>query len=297
VHVVFSYWSASWPALGAYLVIAGAHLTGLRRLAQTGRDLRNQALTFQGGLLLALLTLVSPLGYWSDVYLWIRGVQFLLLAVVSTGLIVLGAPWTPLRAAFTGRPGSSGGTDGATQPVPTDRGAATRKPWLTARPGLAVIVAIVAWLVWELPALTDALRTSAALTTVCHVTYLAAGLLFWLQLVGSRPLATWTTPLRRVRLVVSTTVAFTILGMVLVFSSHGVYPAYAGAAHDVMTVLDDQQLAGAVIWMGSLPPLITAGVALLLRWLSEEESAELSAGFDRLLTPRKDAWSVRPGSR
>jgi cytochrome c oxidase assembly factor CtaG len=61
----------------------------------------------------------------------------------------------------------------------------------------------------------------------------------------------------------------------------------------VMTVLDDQQLSGAVLWMGMLPPLITAGVALLMRWLSEEESA----GLDRLLTPRKSAWSARPGIR
>jgi putative membrane protein len=297
VHVLLSNWSASWPTLAGYLVIAGAHLTGLRRLREPGRDRRNQALVFQGGLLLALLALVSPLGHWSDVYLWLRGVQFLLLALVATGLMVLGAPWTPLRAAFARRPDTSQPTGGPTQPVPADRGTATRKSWLTARPGLAVLTADVVFVVWQVPALVDAARTSAALTTLCHVTYLAAGLLFWLQLIGSRPVATWTTPLRRVRLVVSTTVAFTILGMVLVFSSHGVYPAYAGAAHHVMTVLDDQQLAGAVIWMGSLPPLITAAVALLLRWLNEEESAELSAGFDKLLTPRKDAWSVRPGIR
>ena len=64
-----------------------------------------------------------------------------------------------------------------------------------------------------------------------------------------------------------------------------------------MTVLDDQQLAGAVYWMGMLPPLLVAAVAVLTRWLSEEESAELSAGLDRLLTPRKDAWSARPGMR
>jgi putative membrane protein len=297
VPAAFSHWSASWPAIICYLVVAGAHLTGLRRLREPGRELRDQALVFQGGLLLALLALVSPLGYWSDVYLWLRGLQFLLLAVVSTGLVVLGAPWTALRAAFARRSITPAPAGSRTQPVFSDRNAAARKPWLLARPRLAVLVANAAWLVWELPALSDAARTSAVLATACHVTYLAAGLLFWLQLAGSRPLAPWTTPLRRVRLVVGTAVAFTILGMVLVFGSSAVYPAYAGAAHHVMTVLDDQQLAGAVIWMGSLPPLITAAVALLLRWLNEEESAELSAGFDRLLTPRKDAWSVRPGIR
>ena len=40
-----------------------------------------------------------------------------------------------------------------------------------------------------------------------------------------------------------------------------------------MTVLDDQQVGGAVLWMGMLPPLIIAAVALLMRWMSDEESA------------------------
>ena len=59
-------------------------------------------------------------------------------------------------------------------------------------------------------------------------------------------------------------------------------------------MLDDQQLSGAVLWMGMLPPLIIAGVALMMQWLSDEESAELSAGLDRLLTPRRHGWPSRP---
>ena len=80
------------------------------------------------------------------------------------------------------------------------------------------------------------------------------------------------------------------------------YPAYANAAHHVMTVLDDQQLAGAVLWMGMLPAVIPAAVAVLLRWLNDEESAALSAGLDRLLTQpdpaqRGSAWPSRPRFR
>ena len=40
--------------------------------------------------------------------------------------------------------------------------------------------------------------------------------------------------------------------MVLVFGYGVLYPGYANPAHHVMTVLDDQQLAGAVLWMGML---------------------------------------------
>jgi cytochrome c oxidase assembly factor CtaG len=85
--------------------------------------------------------------------------------------------------------------------------------------------------------------------------------------------------------------------MVLVFGNGVLYPAYANHWHHLMTVLDDQQLSGAVLWMGMLPALIIVAVSLLMSWLSEEESAELSAGLDRLLTPRKSAWSARPGIR
>jgi cytochrome c oxidase assembly factor CtaG len=279
VEVAFSHWSASWPALAAYAVVAAAHLLGLRRLASGGLtpELRRQALIFQGGLLLALLALVSPFGYWSGVFLWVRAVQFLLLAVAATGLMVLGAPWRPLG-----------------WPRRSQRGGPR---WLMARPVAVVVVANAIWIGWQFPVPFDAVRTSSAVALAYHATCLAAGLAYWLQLIGSQPLEPAATALRRLGMVIGSVVAMTVLGMVLVFGSAVLYPAYAGPAHHVMTLLDDQQLSGAVLWMGMLPPLIIVAVALLMRWLSDEESAELTADLDRLLTPRKNAWSARPGIR
>ena len=95
-------------------------------------------------------------------------------------------------------------------------------------------------------------------------------------------------------MVIGSVAASTVFGMMLVFGSGVLYPAYANSAHHVMSVLDDQQLAGAVWWMGILPPMIIAAVALMMEWLRDEESAELSAGLDRLLTPRRHGWPSRP---
>ncbi len=152
----------------------------------------------------------------------------------------------------------------------------------------------LAWLGWQLPVLFDAARGSSGLALAEHVSYIGLGVLFWLQLFGSRPLSPTAGVLRRLAFVVGTVIVTTILGMILVFGNGVSYPVYAGAAHHVMTVLDDQQLSGAVLWMGSLPPLIVAGVALLIQWLNNEETAELSAGLDRLITPRNNAWPSRP---
>jgi cytochrome c oxidase assembly factor CtaG len=307
-HPGFWHWLADWPALACYAVIAAAHLTGLARLRAAGgfsRERRQQALAFQSGLVLALLALVSPIGYLSEIYIWVRALQFLLLAMVATGLMVLGAPWQPLRLAVRpdrsptrSQPTPAGGPESARdRRVPGIEGSGTGSAWLFARPGVAIVVVNAVWLAWQLPGPFDAVRTSGLVALACHLTCTLAGIVFWLQLIGSRPLSPVASPLRRLALIGGTAAASTVLGMVLVFGSNVQYPAYAGPAHHLMTVLDDQQLSGAVLWMGFLPPLVFVAVALLMRWFSEEESAELSAGLDRLLTPRKDGWSARPGIR
>jgi putative membrane protein len=315
MNIALTHWSATWPVLVGYAAVAGAQLYGLRILlaenamasgAMAARDapgggagrleLQREAAIFQVGLLAVLLALVSPVAYWSNVYIWVRGIQDLLLVFVAPALIVLGAPWSALRRCWPGGD-ASGGRFGDGDRVGAGGERLPRVPGLLAWPVAITVAFNVIWLGWHLPVLFDLARTSSAVGFVEHAMCLGAGIAFWLQLIGSRPCSPSAAPLRRVALVVGTVIAGTILGMVLVFGSSVLYPAYGGAAHHVMTVLDDQQLAGAVLWMGMLPPLIIAAVALLLRWLGDEESAELSAGLDRLLTQRKSSWPSRPGLR
>jgi cytochrome c oxidase assembly factor CtaG len=286
-----AHWSASYPVLAGYLLAAVAHLAGLRRLHAAGlsQAQRREAAVCQFGLLTIALALVSPVGYWSDVYIWVRAVQMLMVAIVGPGLVVLGAPWQAFGMLL--RPG-------ATAPAAAAGGSAAARtghvPFLLAMPVAAVVVSNAAFLCWQVPALFDLARANSAVALAEHACYIGAGLLFWLQLITSGTLDGPAAPLRRIALLVGTAGVFTVAGMALVFGSGAVYPGYANAAHHVMTVLDDQQLSGAVLWMGSLPPFIIAGIALAMRWLSSEESAELPAGLDRLLTPRKNGWPSRP---
>jgi putative membrane protein len=292
VEADLSHWSASWAALIGCGAAAALQLAGWRKLRATaGKAQRQQALLFYSGLLVLLIGLVSPVGPLSGVYLWVRALQGLLIGIVGPGMIVLGAPWTAFRLAFSR--GAGPAPAAPAESASADRGAVRRR-WVTAWPVAAVVLANAVWLVWQFPVLTDAARGSVGLALLEHVTFIAAGLLFWLQLISSGPLRQQTTPLRRVALVVGTVAAWTVFGMMLVFGSGVLYPGYLNSAHHLMTVLDDQQLSGAVWWMGILPPMIVAAVALMMQWLNDEESAELSAGLDRLLTPRRHGWPSRP---
>lgn len=289
---MIAHWSASWPVLIGYLVVVGWHLTGLHRLTAGANpggsssvsrtELRREAALFHLGLLVVTLALAGPLGYASTVYISVRALQTLLLAVIGPGLIVLGAPWPAFRQLL--RPRRGGPAEGKTNPVPR---------WVS-RPVVAVVVCNVVVVGWQVPGLYDPARASSALALAEHASYVAAGLLLWLQLISSRPMSAPGSPLRRAGLLVGTAIVWAVLGMVLVFGHSVLYHGYANSAHHLMTVLDDQQLSGAVLWMGILPAAIIAGVSLLKQWLDNEESADLSAGLDRLLAPRRGGWPSRP---
>jgi len=162
---------------------------------------------------------------------------------------------------------------------------------------LTVIAFNVAWCGWHLPALYDGALRYPVVYAAEVVSYLGLGVAFWLQLIGSRPLSPALAPLRRVALVAGTVIVSTVLGMVLVFGSGLAYPGYAGPGHRVLSVVYDQQTGGAVLWMLVLPAYVTVGVALLIRWLKDEEDQALASGLDRLLKPAKPAWPSRPGLR
>jgi putative membrane protein len=294
-----SHWTAVWPALVGCAVIACVHLTGVRRLTAVGRpppggqldsrvaNLGLEALAFQAGLLAVLLAVVTPVGYWSGVYIWVRSMQDLLLAVVAPSLIVLGAPWRPLSAGIRlpRRPAERAASGGQ-----------AAAGWWLARPAGATAAFSVIWLGWHLPALYDAGATNAAVRYAQYACYLGAGVLLWLQLIGSGPSSPAAPPLRRLTLLVAAVVADTLLGMVLVFGSGVVYPAYRGAAHHALSVVSDQQIGGAVLWMGVLPPFIIASIALLNTWLDNEERDDPSRDLERLTRRRTVGWASRSGA-
>ncbi len=316
-----AHWSPAWVVLTTWAAVVAVHLVGLRRLSRTGlaaqglgrheparRELAWRSAAFHGGLLAVLLALVSPLAYWSLTFIWVRSLQDLLLGIVAPALIVLGMPGRILARGLRRAAGGDASPYDA-----RDRPQAPRARWWLAWPVAVTLAFNVVWLGWHVPVLYDLAATNAAARYLQCVAYLGAGIFFWLQLIGTGTSSPPAAPMRRLALLVGTAVADTILGMVLVFGSGLVYPAYRGAAHHTLSVVADQQVGGAVLWIGMLPPLIIATVALLLGWLEHEESDELSRDLDRLTgqaaagrpawagsrraSSGRAAWPARPGYR
>jgi len=299
MNVVVSHWSANTAVLAVVAVVVAVHARGLRGVAAdarrrgegTPRGMGWEATACYGGLLVVILALLSPLAYWSASYIWVRSLQDVLLANVAPVFLVLGAPWLVLRRGleFRRAPAGEGGRLQAADSAP-------RPTTGRARLAVGTVIAFnVAWCGWHLPLLYDAALRYPVVYAAEVVSYLGLGVAFWLVLIGSPPLSPVLAPLRRVMLLAGTVVVGTLLGMVLVFGYGVAYPSYIGAGHHVLSVVYDQQTGGAVLWVLVLPVYVTAGVALLIRWLKDEEAQALTSGLDRLLKPAKPAWPPRSG--
>ena len=295
MNVVVSHWSANAAVLAVVAAVVAVHVRGLRGVVtdarrqgeDTPRGLGREVAACYAGLLVVVIALLSPLAYWSARYIWVRSLQDILLANVAPAFLVLGAPWLVLRRGLPRRRPQAG----VGEPGP-------RLPGIRASARLAVgtVVAFnVAWCGWHLPVLYDGALRYPVVYAAEVVSYLGLGVAFWLVLIGSRPLSPVLVPLRRVALLTGSVIVSTLLGMVLVFGYGLAYPSYLGPGHHVLSVVYDQQAGGAELWVLVLPVYVTAGVALLIRWLNDEEAQALTSGLDRLLKPAKPAWPSRSG--
>src|ERR1700691_549577 len=295
MNLVVSHWSANMAVLAVALAVVAVHLAGLLGLRGDARrggaalpgGLAREAIAFSCGLPLAGLAVAAPLGYWSGRFIWIRVLQDIVLGVYAPPLIVLGAPWLVLWRGLgrTPRPGPGA----AAVPV-----APRPRSW----PGAVSALFILVWCGWYVPALYDGGLHHPVVLAAQALTTMGAGVLLWLQLIGSRPFSPQFGPLYRVFLLTAIVLCGTILGMVLSFGAGVLYPAYRGVGSPhLLSVVNDQQAGGSELWVLVLVPYMIAGIALLNRWLNDEESEALTLGLNRILRPSKSSWPTRTGWR
>lgn len=216
--------------------------------------------SFAGGLVALCVALLSPLHEVAAELLSAHMVQHMLLVLVAAPLLVLGAPVLPLSVALPVAWRRRVRAWGRDRPLRSMRHVVTRPlvAWL-------LHVAVV-WM-WHVPSLYEAATRNEGLHAVEHASFLATALLFWWVAIPSgarRHLAGGTDVL----FVFTGGIQSGVLGALFTFAGAPLYPAYAHTALRWGTSpLQDQQLAGLVMWIPGGLVYVLAASALLARWL------------------------------
>ncbi len=217
------------------------------------------------GLDLVFVALVSPLDGWAASSLLGHMAQHLVLMMAAPPLIWLGAPVAPL---LRGLPRSLAKV--LIVSVLTSVSLRRLSRFLT-HPAVGWWAFAIATWAWHVPALYELALRSHAWHHVEHVCFLLSALLFWWPVVQPWPSRPHWPRWAMVPYLLLAEVHGTILAAFFTFAGRVFYPTYA-ASQGSMSALQDQVMAGVLMWgLGSLTLVLPAG-CLVVRLLAPSEA-------------------------
>jgi putative membrane protein len=245
-------WLSMPLLLTGCLYLAGQWRLALRQRRRSGgRSRYRRAMLFAGGWLMLALPIVTPLHFLGARSFTAHMVEHEIIMIVAAPLL---AASRPLGVLLWSLP------DGLRRGlVQIGRRGSVRWGWAFVTSALVatVVQALVLWL-WHLPPAFEAALASPSVHAAQHVSFLASAVLFW-----------WSMG-RRARYGVAAFCQFLtllqtgMLGALMSFSTGIWYPSYATKIESGsgLTALEDQQLAGLIMWIPA--GMVHAGAAMLL---------------------------------
>jgi putative membrane protein len=242
-------------------VLASWYLLGINRLwRKSGSERRVgpvQAVAYLSSLGVLLVALISPLHALSEELTSAHMVQHMLLMVVAAPLFVLGSPGLVLMCGL------------APQWRPVVAG---WRRWVDAdvlrRPLLPSVLYAAALWIWHLPIAYEAALVDPLVHDAEHLSFFVAACLYWRALLDQLRLRA-LHPLIAVMIHFVTSLHAMVLGVFMALAPTVWYEAYASRTTAWgLTPLEDQQMAGLIMWLPACLIYPAVAAAALGHWLA-----------------------------
>lgn len=134
--------------------------------------------------------------------------------------------------------------------------------WCAGATNATVIHGLAIW-IWHIPFLFDAAVTDTAVHRLQHLSFFATALLFWWALLWrtERGASAWHF--------FSTMIHTSVLGALMALAPRVLYVAQTRAMEWGVTPLEDQQLAGLIMWVPGGTVYAAAAMAMLAVWIRD----------------------------
>lgn len=267
-------WWTLWNLRPTVLIVlgslAGLYILGVRRVwrrAGTGRGLpRRRVWIFLAGIATLAIALISPIDTIAEQLNAVHMVQHMLLIMAAAPLLILGSAG---QALFWAMPARLRAASARAYRLARTTGARRYILW---QPILTwAAFALVLWLL-HIPKLYEAALHDRFLHDLQHIAFLASACLFWrvvLDPISSLRL----NPALGVLYLFTTTLQAGALGVFMAFSPNLWYSKYAATTPAWgIAPIEDQQLAGYIMWMPACLIYALAAALIFGLWLREPEA-------------------------
>jgi putative membrane protein len=268
VHAHIQPWSLPLAITSALVVTALVYLRGWLCLRNAFPNLIPgwRLAGFMTSLVLLWTAVGSPLATLDHQSLTIHMMKHLLLMTVAAPLVLAGAPAFPL---VCGLPRLFIKSYPPLASLPARRLERSLK-----HPRLCWLAGTVVVIGWHLPVAFQLGMRSQWVHILEDVSFLVAGLLFWWPIVQSSPSATRSPQWSMALYLFLATLPCDILSAFLVFSNRLVYPFYLSTPRLFsLPPLQDQERAGALMWVWATFAYLIPAVAITVQILSPREDA------------------------
>jgi cytochrome c oxidase assembly factor CtaG len=245
---------AAFTVLGVAvpLALAAAYLKRAHTLSRQRRPVAGwRQLSFVAGMLVICVATAGPIDSLAEEMVATHMVQHLLLADLSSLLLVLGL------------------TGPVMQPLLANRLA--RPLRVLTHPFVAISVFTFNLFLWHSPPLYQAVLRSEPLHVTEHLLFIGTGMLLWMPLFGPLPKPQWFGKGAHVIYTVGIWLPAMVLANTLMWTDVEIYPDYArtALAHGIEPIAD-QSTAGAILMVECMVAALAIFAWVFLRWAKED---------------------------
>ncbi len=257
------------------LALAGTFFTigwvRLRRRQRRGQLAKGWKLaSYWAGLLISGIALMSPIDTLGGQLFLMHMVQHLLLIMISPPLLLITNPM-PFMLWGIPKKWRRGIGHGLGRLLHRDK--AFRKNFkIATSAGIIWLVWVIMVFGWHDPFLYNAALTYEWVHDLEHISFFLAGMLFWWHVTGAGPrLHKQASLFGRIAFVIGAIPPNMLTGVALAFAKEPVYTYYTAVPRLWnLTVMDDQQIGGVIMWVPVSMMYIIAALVLISRVLDNE---------------------------